>query len=1125
VPAQLYATGSIRAVTPGLNLLHCRRAKIKVQCGKEFSLSKKKSVNKSDTVQDSPENKAAGTSPSPAHAFPIVGIGASAGGLAAFEAFFSGMPAETDPGMAFVLVQHLDPDHKSMLAEITGRYTRMQVFVVKNGMEVYPNCTYIIPPGYDMSFQKGKLTLHKPSAPRGHRFPIDFFFRSLARDQKDRAIAVILSGTGGDGTLGMRTIKEEGGMIMVQSPESAEFDGMPHSVISTGMADYVLPPQEMADALISYASRAFGKSSAEARATGKEKDDSLKTIFKLLREQSGHDFSHYKPTTILRRIERRMALLQIDGIESYVEHVHQKRDELNELFRDLLIGVTHFFRDIEAFSTLEEAIAEKLFTGKSAGDSIRVWSAGCSTGEEAYSIAIILYEYMATLKEEFNLQVFATDIDGQAIAAARSGIYSASIAADISPERLSNFFTVESLSSEGAPESYRIKKKIRDLLIISEQNIIKDPPFSNIDLISCRNLMIYLNGDLHKKLIPLFHYSLRPGGLLFLGTSESIGEDTDLFHTLDRRAKLFQRKDTSSATPSRSYGSFLPPMFPSSGTTDLKNRSRDAVKKIPLREVAEKTILQRLAPASALVNEDGDIFYLHGRTGMFLEPATGEVGHYNILKMAREGLYHELTVALRQVAKEGGIFTRSGLRVKTNGHFGSVNISVCPAITISGAASDPPLYLVVLEEGIDHLTEEIQFDRSTELDDGGIAELREELHAKEKYLQTVNKELETANEELKSSNEEMQSMNEELQSTNEELETSKEELQSVNEELVTVNTELQSKVADLWRTNNDMCNLLSGTGIATIFVDQKLHILRFTPTTSEVINLIGSDIGRPVGHIVSNLENYDRMVPDIQEVLESLIPKEVEVLNSKGEWFTMRILPYRSLDGRIEGAVINFVNITRLKQIEDELKKQLSEKEMLLREIHHRIKNNITSIGLLLSMQSQAVTNEEALSVLKDAISRVNSMSALYDKLLVQNDYSESSVKNYIEGLVDSLSELFFDQTEHAIDIRIEDFNLSPKKLFPLGIIINELITNTMKYAFTEKKSGLITVLLTRKDNHVTLTIQDNGRGLPEDYHLKEATGFGLTLVRMLSDQMDGNYTIEKREDSGGTRSVLEFDV
>ncbi len=900
---------------------------------------------------------------------------------------------------------------------------------------------------------------------------------------------------------------------------------MPRSAIATGMVDYVLPSEEMADALISYTSRAFGQTAADAKGPEKGKEESLKTILKLLRGHSGHDFSHYKSTTVVRRIERRMALLQFDGIEKYVEYVQERNDELDALFRDLLIGVTHFFRDAEAFAALEALIVPKLFAGKSSGDSIRVWSAGCSSGEEAYSIAILLHEYMETLQEDYNLQVFATDIDARSIAAARSGIYPASIAADVNTERLSRHFTEESVTPEGVPERYRIHKRIRDVMIFSEQDLIKDPPFSNLDLVSCRNLMIYLNADLHKKLIPLFHYALQPGGMLFLGTSESIGEYSDLFHTLERKAKLYQRKDTAAAHY-KSSGSFLPPLSPSSETDLEKNRPQAAGKRLSLREVAEKTLLERLAPAGALVNGNGDIFYLHGRTGMFLEPAKGEVGHYNILEMAREGLRHELSMALRKVRQEGGAIRRPGVLVKTNDHFGRVNMSICPATKNSGAPSNKPLYLVVLEEaGDEEAGSELQPGRSPEVDDGGIAELKKELRAKEEYLRTANEELETANEELKSSNEEMQSMNEELQSTNEELETSKEELQSVNEELATVNTELQSKVADLSRANDDMNNLLAGTGIATIFVDHQLRILRFTPSAGQVINLIGSDVGRPVGHIVPNLENYDRLVPDIQEVLESLIPKEVEVCNNEGDWFTMRILPYRTMENVIEGAVINFVNITSRKQMEDELKRQLSEKELLLREGHHRIKNNIASVESLLSMQIRSVSSQEAISVLQDTVGRLESMRTLYDRLLIQNDYEESSVKEYTEKLIESLENLFTDETGRIIRTRIDDFNLPHNTLFPLGIIINELFTNTIKYAFADKAGGSIEVLLTKRENRVSLTIQDDGRGLPEDFTIDEATGLGLTLVRMLSEQLGGNCTIENREDTGGTRSIVEFDA
>ncbi len=1073
------------------------------------------SMSTTTSSNESDEQGNGGATPRPSCAFPVVGLGASAGGLVAYEEFFSGMPGATESGTAFVLVQHLAPDHRSMLSDLVKRHTWMEVLEVEDGMQVLPNRAYIIPPGHDMSFDDGTLKLHEPAAPRGHRLPIDFFFRSLAEEQGELAIGVVLSGTGSDGTIGMRTIKGNGGMLMVQSPETAEFDGMPRSAIATGLVDFVLPPAEMASALISYTSRAFSKSSAGANPPADEEAINLETILKLLRKHSGHDFSHYKPSTVLRRIKRRMALLRLDHIEKYEEYIRDKDDELSILFQDLLIGVTSFFRDAEAFAALEAVAIPQLFAGKDSEDAVRVWSAGCSTGEEAYSIAILLQEHLDSLNEHFNLQIFATDIDNSAIARARNGIYPASIAADVSPERLSRYFTEESIAADGKPESYRIHKKIRDIMIFSTQDVTTDPPFSNIDLISCRNLLIYLNGTIHKKLIPLFHYALRPGGTLFLGSSESTGEYTDHFHTLDHRAKLFQRKESASVSY-KSSGSYLSLVPFSKEFTEQKRDPQSAAKRVPLREVAEKTLFETLAPASALVNKHGDVFFLHGRTGKFLEPATGEVGQYNnILKMAREGLRHELSMALRKVVQDGGIIRRSGLHVKTNEHFSPVDLSVCPASDSSGAPLSPQLYLVILEEGSSDVVEgPEQLDPRTSTENDGIAVLRKELRAKEEYLQAANAELETANEELKSYSEEMQSINEELQSTNEELETSKEELQSVNEELLTLNTEMQTKIADLSRVNNDMNNLVAGTGIATIFVDHRLCILRFTPATSEVINLIGSDVGRPVGHILSNLENYDRLSADIQEVLESLAPKEMEVRNTKGDWFSLRIRPYITTDNVIEGAVINFLNITTRKQ-----------KELLLREVHHRIKNNIFSLDSLFSMQIETLYDEKALSVMQDAAGRVKSMKVLYDKLLMQNEYHETSVKSYLEGLVESLRGMFPGAKRASVEMRIEDFNLSPRGLFPLGLIFNELFTNAMKYASMTIADGSVVVVLTKRENKATLTVQDNGPGLPEDFSLNEASGLGLTLVEMLSKQLGGSFAMENRQDTGGTKCIIEFDA
>lgn len=849
-------------------------------------------------------------------AFPIVGIGASAGGLAAFEAFFSAMPIGS--GMAFIIVQHLAPDHKSILTELIARYTRMPVFEVEDGMVVEPNCTYIIPPNHDMAFLHGALQLLEPGAPRGHRLPIDFFFRSLAQDQRARAICIVLSGTGSDGTQGVRAIKAEGGMVMAQSPESTEYDGMPRNAIATGLVDYVLAPAEMPAQLIAYVSHAYRKSNGTVVSAGLRADDALKKIFVVMRVQTGHDFSQYKQSTINRRVDRRMAVHQIEEVGDYVLYLQKNPAEVTALFRDLLIGVTAFFRDPEAFKALEEEAIVRLLSNKRAGDTIRMWVPGCATGEEAYSIAILLQERMEALKISFKLQVFATDIDSAAIEQARSGLYPASIAADLSPERLSRFF-----SEEPGGGFYRINKFIRDILVFSEQDLIKDPPFSKLDLISCRNLLIYMNQELHRKLIPLFHYSLNSGGVLFLGTSESIGDCVELFATLNRAAKLYQRKDDG-LPPRLALEPFLPALTANAAAAGLAGKvARDPG--AHLRELTEQTLLQQYAPAGALVNNRGDILYLHGRTGQYLEPAPGEAG-LNILKMARQGLRPRLMTALRKAVATREPSFHSGLRVKTNGDFSSVNLHIRP---VPSDVTEQPLFLVILEPAPEALGEP-EGEAGSKASRSGAGErrnentaqaeaLKQELREKEEYLQTTTEELETSNEELKSANEEMQSINEEMQSTNEELETSKEELQSVNEELATVNAELQGKVADLSQANNDMNNLLAGTGVGTIFVNHQLHIKRFTPAVTQVINLIATDIGRPVGHIVSNLKDYDCLVGDVQQVIDTLVPKEVEVQDNLGKWFVLRIRPYRTLDNVIDGAVITFFDITEIKQAKQAL--------------------------------------------------------------------------------------------------------------------------------------------------------------------------------------------------------------
>lgn len=897
--------------------------------------------------------------------FPVVGIGASAGGLAAFEAFFSGMPANKDPNMAFVLVQHLAPDHKSMLTELIRKYTRMEVFEVEDGMIVKPNCTYIIPPNRDMAFINGTLQLLEPVAPRGQRLPIDYFFRSLAADQHEKSICIVLSGTGSDGTQGVRSIKGEGGMVMVQNPASTEFDGMPSSALSTGMVDYKLPPAEMPAQLIAYTTHAFGKPPLKIFKTKPKEENTIQKIFILLRAHTGHDFSLYKPTTINRRIDRRMAINQIETLEDYSKYLQQTPEEINVLFHDLLIGVTNFFRDPEVFHVIEEKVIPKLLANKTMKSNLRIWIPGCSTGEEAYSIAILLAEHMERIKKDVQVQIFATDIDNTSIASARIGIYPSSISADITEERLQKYFTLKQSSSDPNSGVYQIHKNIRDMIVFSEQNLIKDPPFSKLDMICCRNLLIYLGTELQKKLIPLFHYSLNAKGFLLLGTSESIGDFTSLFLPLDRKSKIYTRKEDSSFKKT-TFSNFIPTLTSVDLVRTKITEKKVFPKKITLKEITEQTLLMQIAPACALINGSGDILYLQGRTGMYLEPAQGESTINNILKMAREGLKKDLSVGLHKAVRTKEIQKQLGLRVKTNGDFSSINLTIIPIEESVAELPDNPLYLVVLEEAPSPIVLETEIPKES---NEYILALKKELKAKEDYLQTANEELETANEELRSSNEEMQSVNEELQSTNEELETSKEELQSVNEELATVNTELQTKVSDLSHANNDMNNLLAGTGIGTIFVDNSLRILRFTPPTSKIINLILSDLGRPLGHIMSNLQGYDHMIKDVQEVVDTLIPKECEVQTNDNRYYTMRIQPYRTLDNVIEGAVITFVDISEMTETKEQLRKA---NDLLRLAVVVRDSNDAVTVqdlnGRIIAWNPGAVkmygwTEEEALSM------------------------------------------------------------------------------------------------------------------------------------------------------------------
>ena len=774
-----------------------------------------------------------------------------------------------------------------------------------------PNCTYIIPPGKDMAVMNGRLHLTDPVAPRGLRLPIDYFFRSLAQDQHERAVCIVLSGTGADGTLGLKEIKGQGGATMVQEPASAAYDGMPRSAIATGMVDYILPPEQMPERLISYMNHALGKPAPAAPVPPPAlAAHALEKIFVLLRNQTGHDFTHYKRNTIHRRIERRMAVNQIDQLKGYVRYLQQNPLETDTLFRDLLIGVTSFFRDPEGFESLRQQAIVPLLAGHDRARPLRIWVPGCSTGEEAYSIAVLVQESLEALRKPAKTQIFATDIDAEAIDKARTGIYPNSISADVSAERLARFFRQDN----GA---YHIVKSIRDRVVFATQNVIDDPPFSRIDLISCRNLMIYLGPELQRKAVALFHYALNPDGFLFLGSSETVGEFTHLFGAVDRNWRLFQRLAGVSPRP------VMVPALPSLPDARAIYSSHGHATKdrtTSVRELAERILLVQHAPPCAIIDEQGQVLYIHGHTGRYLEPAPGEAS-LNIIRMAREGLKLELTAAIRTVVRQKTPLRLPGLWVKTDGDVATVDVLVTP---LTRPASMRDFIMVVFHD----VTPDPEVEAASAVveaspvplagQDQRTVESERELRTQEEYLQAAIEELETANEELTSTSEEWQSANEELQSTNEELETSKEELQSVNEELTTVNTELQMKMEDLTRTNNDMSNLMAGTGVGTVFVDSHLNIRSFTPAATEVINLIPTDIGRPVGHVVSNLKHRG-LVADAQAVLDDLQPREVEVQATDGGWYLMRILPYRTLENVIDGAVITFAGITAQKDMQERL--------------------------------------------------------------------------------------------------------------------------------------------------------------------------------------------------------------
>ncbi|RQW82144.1 MAG: chemotaxis protein CheB [Geobacter sp.] len=834
--------------------------------------------------------------------FPIVAIGASAGGLEAVTLFLGQVPK--DSGLAFVIIQHLDPTYVGMFPELLQRITSMEVQQTKDRTKVKPDCVYVIPPNKDMSILHGVLHLFEPNESRGLRLPIDFFFRSLAEDCRERSIGVILSGMGSDGTLGLRAIKEKGGFVLVQDPATAKFSGMPSSAIGFGLADVVAKVEELPGKIMAYLKHFPPNNKMKTVIEDKELS-ALEKIVILLRDQTGNDFSLYKKSTLYRRIERRMGIHQIDTIATYVRYLQANTQELELLFQELLIGVTNFFRDPPAWEKLQSEIIPRLLADHPEKGVLRAWSVGCSTGEEAFSLAIVFKEAQEQVdhKAPITLQIFATDLDRDAISKARQGLFPLNIAADVSVERLNRFFVKEETG-------YRIRKEIRDMVTFAVQNVISDAPFTRLDILICRNLLIYLDVETQAKLLPLFRYALNPSGVLFLGSAETLSSSAELFTPINGKLRLFK------CDKSAGHQNFI--SLPSSFFPIMSETYKDPtlVKSDNLQALAEKLLLQKYSPPAVLVNDKGDIIYTSARTGKYLEPTVGKA-NLNIFAMARDGLRRDLYSAFQKALDQTEPVIQRNLVVGTNGEKQTIDL-------IIQKLEDPELRRIVMVIFKDVTASTLpvskrRSSKSVSTESARIAELELEIQKAREDLQASYEEMQTSQEELKASNEELQSVNEELQSTNEELTTSKEELQSLNEELQTVNAEQQAKVDELSHLNEDMMNLLNSTEIATIFLDKQRCLRRFTPGVNKVFKLIPGDVGRPLSDIVNDLI-YLEFPEDVDEVLRTLRRVEKQIESSKGQWFLLRIMPYRTLADVIDGVVITLSDITATKKLEEELR-------------------------------------------------------------------------------------------------------------------------------------------------------------------------------------------------------------
>lgn len=1095
------------------------------------------------------------------NAFPIVGIGASAGGLDACKELLSNLPP--DPGMAFVLIQHLDPNHESRLVPILSGVTTLTVVEITDGVEVRPDHLYIIQPKTNVEIEGGTFRTTPREETRRPHLPVDQFLRSLAKDASKCGVAIILSGTGSDGTLGLCEVKAAGGVTLVQDESSAAHAGMPHNALQSGCVDFVLPPKQMAERLAQINGHPYLSAEIEENVLDETK---LKSILTHVRNVTSIDFSQYRDTTIRRRILRRAMLHGRRSISDYIEILQRDVSEVQALYRDLLINVTSFFRDPELYNVLRSSVFPQILQAKSADTPIRIWVAGCSTGEEAYSIAIALLEFLDGRPVQPPIQIFATDLSGdKTLDKARAGVYPETIEADVSPDRLRRFFKKHD-------HMYRIDKTVRDLCIFARQNITADPPFSRVDLISCRNVLIYMAPSLQQRMLPMFHYALNVPGYLVLGPSETVGPLADSFDAVDRTWKVYSKKPIA-----QRYAHVLPPSFAPTKLASKQTHTENDLAGSEIYKETDRILLGRFSPPGVLVNENFEILQFRGRTSDFLETPPGEPTT-NLLKMARDGLFLELRSALNEAKTNEAPVRRRGVRMRADGHSREIDFEVLPVKPVgvvhrcflvvfedsgAGAHSAGLQRSVPLPRNLHRRAKRLAMGfmsifRESAPDDGHsdreVEALKQELHSTKEYMQSLLEQQDAANEELRSANEEVLSSNEELQSTNEELETAKEELQSANEELTTVNEQLQHRNTEITQAHNDIANLLSSIDIPVIMVGSDLRIRVSTPSAKRIMNLLPSDVGRPIGNIKPNL-SIANLEDLIEKTIETVQTMNEEVRDQDGRVYSLRIYPYRMSDGKIDGAVIVLVDIDDIRRTEQNLRDRANQlleedrrKSEFLATLSHELRNPLAPMANAIQIMRTPSAGTRHIAHATDVLERqLTHLTRIVEDLLDTTRIAKGKIQlrkqtiDIVETVRMAVETSAPVMEKQNLQLKTELFKeplyIDADPLRMMQVLIN-LINNATK--FTE--SGHIGISCKRQTDggaHVVICVYDSGIGISREFlprvfdlftqgdtsadRMRAGLGVGLALVRSLVTLHGGSIEAQSEGAGKGSEFIIRL--